>query len=54
MRFEELLEDARISRHRYDGRRPIAATLLAFQGSHSKAIQSLLGRDQAARVCRYA
>jgi integrase len=53
-RFQKLLEDARIPRHRFHDLRHTAATLLAVQGVHAKAIQAVLGWDQVAMVDRYA
>jgi len=53
-RFQKLLEDANIPRHRFHDLRHTAATLLAVQGVHPKAIQSVLGWDQLAMVDRYA
>ena len=53
-RFQKLLEDAKIPRHRFHDLRHTAATLLAVQGVHVKAIQSVLGWDQVAMVDRYA
>ena len=53
-RFQKLLKDAKIERHRFHDLRHTAATLLAVQGVHSKAIQAVLGWDQVAMVDRYA
>lgn len=53
-RFQKLLEDSGIPRHRFHDLRHTAATLLAVQGVHAKAIQSVLGWDQVAMVDRYA
>ena len=53
-RFQLLLEKANIPRHRFHDLRHTAATLLAVQGVHPKAIQSVLGWDQVAMVDRYA
>jgi integrase len=53
-RFQRLLKDAEIPRHRFHDLRHTAATLLAVQGVHAKAIQSVLGWDQVAMVDRYA
>lgn len=53
-RFQKLLEDAKIPRHRFHDLRHTAATLLAAQGVPSKAIQSVLGWDQVAMLDRYA
>lgn len=39
-RFQKLLKDAKIPRHRYHDLRHTAATLLAVQGVHPKTIQS--------------
>lgn len=52
-RFQKLLKDAKIPRHRYHDLRHTAATLLAVQGVHPKTIQSVLGWDQAAMMDRY-
>jgi integrase len=53
-RFQRLLEESNIPRHRFHDLRHTAATLLAVQGVHPKAIQSVLGWDQVAMVDRYA
>jgi len=53
-RFQTLLKDSKIPRHRFHDLRHTAATLLAVQGVHSKAIQAVLGWDQVAMVDRYA
>jgi integrase len=53
-RFQKILKDAGIPRHRFHDLRHTAATLLAVQGVHAKAIQSVLGWDQVAMVDRYA
>jgi len=53
-RFQKLLKDSKIARHRFHDLRHTAATLLAVQGVHSKAIQAVLGWDQVAMVDRYA
>jgi len=53
-RFQRLLKNAKISPHRFHDLRHTAATLLAIQGVHPKAIQSVLGWDQVAMVDRYA
>ncbi len=53
-RFQKLLKDSNIARHRFHDLRHTAATLLAVQGVHSKAIQAVLGWDQVAMVDRYA
>jgi integrase len=52
--FQKLLRTANIPRHRFHDLRHTAATLLAVQGVHAKAIQSVLGWDQVAMVDRYA
>jgi integrase len=52
--FQQLLKHADIPRHRFHDLRHTAATLLAVQGVHAKAIQSVLGWDQVAMVDRYA
>lgn len=52
-RFQKILKDAKIPRHRYHDLRHTAATLLAVQGVHPKTIQSVLGWDQAAMMDRY-
>jgi integrase len=53
-RFQKLLKDSNIARHRFHDLRHTAATLLAVQGVHSRAIQAVLGWDQVAMVDRYA
>ena len=53
-RFQRILKHARIPAHRFHDLRHTAATLLAVQGVHAKAIQSVLGWDQIAMVDRYA
>ncbi len=53
-RFQRLLKESNITRHRFHDLRHTAATLLAVQGVHPKAIQSVLGWDQVAMVDRYA
>lgn len=53
-RFQKLLKDSKIARHRFHDLSHTAATLLAVQGVHSKAIQAVLGWDQVAMVDRYA
>lgn len=53
-RFQRILKDAKIPHHRFHDLRHTAATLLAVQGVHTKAIQSVLGWDQVAMVDRYA
>jgi integrase len=53
-RFQRLLKKAGIPRHRFHDLRHTAATLLAVQGVHPKAIQSILGWEQLAMVARYA
>ena len=53
-RFQKLLKDSKIAHHRFHDLRHTAATLLAVQGVHSKAIQAVLGWDQVAMVDRYA
>jgi integrase len=53
-RFQKLLRTAHIPRHRFHDLRHTAATLLAVQGVHAKAIQAILGWDQVAMVDRYA
>jgi integrase len=52
-RFQRILKHAGIPRHRFHDARHTAATLLAVQGVHPKAIQSVLGWDQLAMVDRY-
>lgn len=52
-RFQRLLKAAKISRHRFHDLRHTAATLLAVQGVHPRAIQGLLGWDQASMLDRY-
>jgi integrase len=52
-RFQRILKDAGIPRHRFHDCRHTAATLLAAQGVHPKAIQAVLGWDQVAMVDRY-
>lgn len=47
-RFQKLLADASIPRHRFHDLRHTAASLLAVQGIHPKAIQAVLGWDQVA------
>jgi integrase len=51
-RFQRILSNAKISEHRFHDLRHTAATLLAVQGVHPKAIQSVLGWDQVAIVDR--
>lgn len=51
--IQKLLELASVARHRFHDLRHKAATLLAGQGVHSKAIQAVLGWDQAAMMDRY-
>lgn len=53
-RFQRILKNAGIARHRFHDLRHTAATLLAVQGVHSKAIQSALGWEQVSMVDRYA
>jgi integrase len=53
-RFQRILKNAKISKHRFHELRHTAATLLAVQGVHPKTIQSVLGWDQMAMVDRYA
>jgi len=53
-RFQTLLRESNIARHRFHDLRHTAATLLTVQGVHPKAIQSALGWDQIAMVDRYA
>jgi len=53
-RFQRLLKNVNISPHRFHDLRHTAATLLAVQGVHPKAIQSVLGWDQVTMVDRYA
>jgi integrase len=50
-RFQKILEDAKIPRHRFHDLRH---TLLAVQGVHPKAIQGVLGWDQASMLDRYS
>lgn len=52
-RFQRILKNASIPPHRFHDLRHTAATLLAVQGVHPKAIQSVLGWDQIAMVDRY-
>jgi integrase len=52
-RFQRILKRAGIPRHRFHDARYTAATLLAVQDVHPKAIQSVLGWDQLAMVDRY-
>jgi integrase len=53
-RFQRILKNAKIPAHRFHDLRHTAATLLAIQGVHPKAIQSVLGWDQVSMVDRYA
>ncbi|HTR36561.1 MAG TPA: tyrosine-type recombinase/integrase [Bryobacteraceae bacterium] len=53
-RFQRILKNANIPAHRFHDLRHTAATLLAVQGVHPKAIQSVLGWDQVSMVDRYA
>jgi integrase len=53
-RFQSILRNAKIPKHRFHDLRHTAATLLAVQGVHPKAIQSVLGWDQVSMVDRYA
>ena len=53
-RFQRILKSAKIPAHRFHDLRHTAATLLAIQGVHPKAIQSVLGWDQVSMVDRYA
>jgi integrase len=52
-RFQWILKHAGIPHHRFHDARHTAATLLAVQGVHPKAIQSVLGWDQLEMVNRY-
>jgi integrase len=52
-KFQRILKNAGIPRHRFHDCRHTAATLLAVQGVHPKAIQAVLGWDQLAMVDRY-
>jgi integrase len=51
--FQRILKAAGIPQHRFHDLRHTAATLLAVQGVHPKAIQAVLGWDQLAMVDRY-
>ncbi|MEO5924833.1 MAG: site-specific integrase [Bryobacteraceae bacterium] len=53
-RFQAILKNCKIPNHRFHDLRHTAATLLAVQGVHPKAIQSVLGWDQVSMVDRYA
>jgi integrase len=53
-RFQRIVKSAKIPAHRFHDLRHTAATLLAIQGVHPKAIQSVLGWDQVSMVDRYA
>ncbi len=53
-RFQLILKNCKIASHRFHDLRHTAATLLAVQGVHPKAIQAVLGWDQVAMVDRYA
>ena len=44
-RFQRIVKHAKIPAHRFHDLRDTAATLLAIQGVHPKAIQSVLGWD---------
>ena len=51
--YQRILKFAGIPRHRFHDLRHTAATLLAVQGVHAKAIQAVLGWDQLSMVDRY-
>jgi integrase len=52
-KFQRILKAAGIAPHRFHDLRHTAATLLAIQGVHPKAIQAALGWDQSSMVDRY-
>lgn len=52
-RFQRILKLAGIKRHRFHDLRHTAATLLAVQGVHPRAIQAILGWEQSSMLDRY-
>jgi integrase len=53
-RFQALLTRAGIGHHRFHDLRHTAATLLAVQGVHPRAIQAALGWENISMLNRYA
>ena len=53
-RFQALLKRAKMGRHRFHDLRHTAATLLAIQGVHPRAIQAALGWENLSMLNRYA
>jgi len=53
-RFQALLTRAGIGNHRFHDLRHTAATLLAVQGVHPRAIQAALGWENLSMLNRYA
>jgi integrase len=53
-RFQALLKQAGIGHHRFHDLRHTAATLLAIQGVHPRAIQAALGWENLSMLNRYA
>ncbi|MGD1097232.1 MAG: tyrosine-type recombinase/integrase [Bryobacteraceae bacterium] len=53
-RFQALLTRAGIGHHRFHDLRHTAATLLAVQGVHPRAIQAALGWENLSMLNRYA
>jgi len=53
-RFQALLKRAGIGHHRFHDLRHTAATLLAVQGVHPRAIQAALGWENLSMLNRYA
>jgi site-specific recombinase XerD len=51
--FQALLRVAGVERHRFHSLRHTAATLLAVQGVHPRAIQGALGWENIAMLNRY-
>ncbi|MEO8051598.1 MAG: tyrosine-type recombinase/integrase [Acidobacteriota bacterium] len=52
-RFQNLLKKAGIGHHRFHDLRHTAATLLAIQGVHPRAIQAALGWENLSMLNRY-
>ncbi len=52
-RFQRILAECGLPRHRFHDLRHSAATLLLVQGVHPRAIQQILGWDQGAMLERY-